>query len=55
MIKDFGNKNLRVLVLFLYTNAPCAAPRLLGARGVEGEIKGKVDDVTKKYYSSDTR
>ena len=25
-IKDFGHKNLRVFVLFLYANAPCAAP-----------------------------
>ena len=28
MMKDY-RKNLRVLVLFLNTNAPCAAPQLL--------------------------
>ena len=42
---------MRVLVLFLYINVPFAAPRLLsisqGVRGVEGEIKGEVDNVTK--------
>ena len=26
MTKDYWKKNLRVLVLFLYSNAPCAAP-----------------------------
>ena len=26
MTKDYENKNPRVLVLFLYKNAPCAAP-----------------------------
>ena len=26
MTKDYGNKNLRIFVLFLYSNASCAAP-----------------------------